>query len=44
MSVETVKQAMKGLDARAPTLIGQTSREIDKIAGARIKQIMNQGR
>ena len=35
---------MKGLDALAPKLIGQTSREIDKIAEVRIKQIMNQGR
>ena len=41
---DTVNQAMKGLDTLAPKLINQTSREIDKIAEARIKQVLNDGR
>ena len=32
---------MKGIDSLAPKLIGQTSREIEKIAEARIKQLIN---
>ena len=38
-----VNQAIKGLESLAPKLIGQTSRQIDKIAEARIKQIINDG-
>ena len=34
---------MKGIDSLAPKLIGQTSREIDKIGEARIKQVLNDG-
>ena len=34
---------MEGLDLLAPKLIGQTSREIDKVAEARMKQILNDG-
>ena len=33
----TVNQAMKGLDNLAPKLINQASKEIDKIADARIR-------
>ena len=35
---------MKGLNSRAPKLINQTSREVDKIAEARIRQVINGGR
>ena len=34
---------MKGVDNLAPKLINQTSKEIDKIAEARIRQIINSG-
>ena len=40
---DTVKQAMKGLDSLAPKLINQTSGEIDEIAVARVKQVLNDG-
>ena len=35
--------AMKDLDNLAPKLISQTSKEIDKIAEARIRQAINSG-
>lgn len=38
-----VNQAMKVLDSLVPKLIGQTSREIGKIADARIQQLINDG-
>ena len=34
---------MKGLDTLAPELINKTSKEVDKIAEARIKQVINDG-
>ena len=34
---------MKGLDSLAPKLIGQTLKEIEKIAEARIRQVINDG-
>ena len=34
---------MKGLESLAPKLIDKTSRKIDKIAGARIRQAVNEG-
>ena len=40
---DTFSQAMNRLDVLAPELIGQTLKEINKIAKIRIKQIMNQG-
>ena len=40
---DAVNQGMKGIDSLAPKLIGQTSREIDKIGEARIKQVLNDG-
>ena len=40
---DTVNQAMKGLDTLAPKVIGQASKEIDKITEARIKQVINNG-
>ena len=39
----TVNQAMKSLDTLAAKLIIQTSREVDKIAEARIRQAINSG-
>ena len=41
---DTVNQAIKGLDSLAPKLIGQSLKEIDKIAETRTRQIMNDGR
>ena len=41
---DTVNTAMKGLDNLAPKLISQTSKEINKITEARIKQAINCGR
>ena len=41
---DTVNQATKGLDMLAPKVIGQTLKEIDKIAEARIRQVINDGR
>ena len=35
---------MKGLNSLAPKLIDQTSREVDKIVEARIRQVINDGR
>ena len=35
---------MKGLDNLAPKLINQDSKEIDKIAEAKIRQVSNSGR
>ena len=40
---DTVNQAMKGLDTLATKLTNQASKEIDKIAEARIKQVINSG-
>ena len=40
---DTVNQAMKGLDTQAPKVIGQASKEIDKITEARIRQVINDG-
>ena len=40
---DTVNQATKGLDTLAPKVIGQASKEIDKIAEARIRQVINDG-
>ena len=37
---DTVNKAMKGLDSLAPKLINQTSKEVDKIAEARIRQVI----
>ena len=34
---------MKGLNTLAPKLINQTSKEVDKIAEARIRQVINDG-
>ena len=39
---QEIKQ-LKGLDNLAPKLINQASKEIDKIAEARIKQVINSG-
>ena len=41
---DTANQAMKGLDMLAPKVIGQALKEIDKIAEARIRQVINDGR
>ena len=41
MGGDTVNQAVKGLDPLAPKGIGQASKEIDKIARARIRQVIN---
>ena len=38
---DTVNQVMNGQHLLAPKLIGQASREIDKIAEARVKQLIN---
>ena len=38
-----VNQVIKSLDTLAPKLINQTSKEIDEIAEARIKQAINDG-
>ena len=43
MLVDTISQAMKGLDLLAPKLTDQASREIDKISEARIRQVINDG-
>ena len=40
---DTVNRATKGLDMLAPKVIGQASKEIDKIAEARIRQVINDG-
>ena len=40
---DTVNQAMKGLDALAPKVIGQASKEIDKITEGRIRQVISDG-
>ena len=40
---DTVNQAFKNLKNTAPKLISQTSKEVDKIAEARIKQVINDG-
>ena len=40
-SRDTVNQAMKGLDSLALKLTGQASKEIGKIAEARIRQVIN---
>ena len=37
---DTLNKAMKGLDSLAPKLINQTSKEVDKIAEARIRQVI----
>ena len=34
---------MKGQDTLAPKVIGQASKEIDKMAEARIRQVINDG-
>ena len=38
---DTVNQAFKNLNNTAPKLISQTSKEVSKIAEARIKQVIN---
>ena len=38
---DTVNQAMKGLDLLAPKLIDKASKEVDKIAEARIRQAIS---
>lgn len=40
---DTVNQAMKGLDTLAPKLINQASNKIEKIAQARIRQVIISG-
>ena len=40
---DTVNQAMKGLDSLAPKLIDKTLKEVNKIAEARLRQIINEG-
>ena len=40
---DTINQAIKGLDTLAPKLINQASKETDKIAEARIRQVINSG-
>ena len=40
---DTINQTMKGLDTLSPKLINQASKEIDKIAEARIRQVINSG-
>ena len=40
---DTVNQAMKVLDTLAPKVIGQASKEIDKITEARIREVINDG-
>ena len=40
---DTINQAIKGLDTLAPKLINQASKEADKIAEARIRQVINSG-
>lgn len=37
---DTVNKAMKSLDSLCPKLINQTSKEVDKIAEARIRQVI----
>ena len=39
----TVNQTFKNLNNTAPKLISQTSKEVDKIAEARIRQVINNG-
>ena len=41
---DTANQAVKGLDTLAPKVIGQATKEIEKIAEARIRQVINDGR
>ena len=41
---DTINQAMKGLNNLAPKLINQASKEIEKIAEVRIRQVINSGR
>ena len=38
---DTVNQAFQNLNNTAPKLISQTSKEVDKIAEARIRQVIN---
>ena len=40
---DTVYQEMKGLDTIAPKLINQTLKEVDRVAEARIRQLINKG-
>ena len=40
---DTVNQAMKGLNMLTLKLINQTSKEVDKITEARIRQVLNDG-
>ena len=40
---DTVNQALKNLNNTAPKLINQTSKEVDKIEEARIRQVINDG-
>ena len=40
---DTINQALKNLNNTAPKLINQTSKEVDKIAEARIREVINDG-
>ena len=40
---DAVNQELKGLDTIAPKLINQTSKELDRVAEARIRQLINKG-
>ena len=41
--IDTVNQVFKNLNNTAPKLISQTSKEVDRIAEARIRQVTNDG-
>ena len=40
---DTINQAFKNLKTTAPKLISQTSKKVDEIAEARIRQVINDG-
>ena len=40
---DTVNQSMKDIDSLAPKLTNQTSKEVVKVAEARIRQVINYG-
>ena len=40
---DTINQAFKNVNNNAAKLISQTSKEVDKIAGARIRRVINDG-
>ena len=40
---DTVNQSMKDIDSLAPKLTNQTSKEVVKVAEAKIRQVINYG-